>query len=156
MAKVTENAKGLIKTNIGVIEAGYKINKKHSVRAEAQALFVARDEKGEINDNGNWATFVIEYNVSPNWFFSVMDQYNYGNPDEDLQVHYVYASAGYIHDATRVTVGYGRQRAGFVLRGRCFVVFVSSIQWLDNVNYAQFLKLVKMKKLLFFLLRWEH
>ncbi len=127
VAKVTDKAHGLIKTNIGVVEAGYKINKKHSIRAELQALFIAPDEHGKINDNGNWATAVIEYNVSPSWFFSIMDQYNYGNPDEALQVHYFYASAGYIHEATRLTVGYGRQRAGlFCVGGVCRFVPASN------------------------------
>jgi hypothetical protein len=127
VAKVTENAKGLIRTNIAVLEAGYKINRKHSLRAELQGLWVAPKKDGGINDNGNWATFVIEYNVSPHWFFSIMDQYNYGNPDPALQVHYVYASAGYIYDATRVTIGYGRQRAGlFCVGGVCRFVPASN------------------------------
>lgn len=127
VAKVTEKAHGLIRTNIGVIEGQYKINRKHSVRAELQALFIAPDEHGEINDNGNWATAVIEYNISPSWFFGIMDQYNYGNPEEDLQVHYFYASAGYIHESTRLTVGYGRQRAGlFCVGGVCRFVPASN------------------------------
>jgi hypothetical protein len=127
VAKVAENAKGLVKTNIGVIEAGYKINRKHSLRGELQALFIADTKEGEINDQGNWVTAVIEYNVSPNWFFSIMDQYNYGNPVESRQVHYIYASAGYIYGATRVTAGYGRQRAGlFCVGGVCRFVPASN------------------------------
>lgn len=127
VAKVTGKTTGLINSNIGVLEGQYKISKKHSVRAELQAMFVSRDENGDIKDNGNWATAVIEYNVSPNWFFSIMDQYNYGNPEEALQVHYFYASAGYIHEATRVTVGYGRQRAGlFCVGGVCRFVPASN------------------------------
>ncbi|MDB3906544.1 DUF6029 family protein [Crocinitomicaceae bacterium] len=127
VAKVAENAKGVLSTNIGVIEAGYKINRKHSLRAELQALFIADNKDGEINDQGNWVTAVLEYNVSPNWFFSVMDQYNYGNPVESRQVHYIYASAGYIYGATRITAGYGRQRAGlFCVGGVCRFVPASN------------------------------
>jgi len=127
VAKVTEDAKGLIHTNVGVIEAGYKINKNHSVRAELQGLFIAPKKDGSINDKGNWMTAVIEYNISPSWFFSVMDQYNYGNPDEALQVHYFYASAGYIHESTRISMGYGRQRAGlFCVGGVCRFVPASN------------------------------
>jgi hypothetical protein len=132
VAKVTGNATGLIKTNIGVVEAGYVINKKHSLRAELQALFLNKVEdkySGErvTNDNGNWATILVEYNVSPNWFFSIMDQYNYGNPDEALRLHYFYGSFGYIKDATRITFGYGRQRAGlFCVGGVCRFVPASN------------------------------
>lgn len=132
VAKVTGNAHGLIKTNIGVIEAGYKINKKHSLRAELQGLFLNKvhdKTTGELiaNDNGDWATVLIEYNVSPNWFFSVMDQYNYGNPVDEMKLHYFYASCGYIREATRVTIGYGRQRAGlFCVGGVCRFVPASN------------------------------
>lgn len=127
VAKVTDNAKGLIHTNIGVAEVNYKISTKHSIRGELQALFVKPKEDGSINDNGNWATAVIEYNISPGWFFSIMDQYNYGNPSEDLRVHYIYGAVGYIHDATRITAGYGRQRAGlFCVGGVCRFVPASN------------------------------
>lgn len=127
VAKVTDNAKGLIYTHIGVIEAGFKLNKKHSLRAELQALFIEDDKYGNINDNGNWATVLLEYNVSPHWFFSVMDQYNYGNPDADKRVHYFYGSFGYIRDATRISIGYGRQRAGlFCVGGVCRFVPASN------------------------------
>lgn len=127
VAKVTGGAKGIIHTNVGVIEGRYKISRKHSIRWELQALFIADDKYGEINDQGNWATAVIEYNVSPHWFFSVMDQYNYGNPSEDLRVHYFYGTFGYIRGATRISAGYGRQRAGlFCVGGVCRFVPASN------------------------------
>lgn len=127
VAKVTGDAKGIIHTNIGVLEGTYKINKNHSIRAELQGLFIADDKDGEINDKGNWATILIEYNISPNWFFSVMDQYNYGNPSEDLRLHYFYGTFGYIQGATRISAGYGRQRAGlFCVGGVCRFVPASN------------------------------
>lgn len=143
VGKVTGDAKGIINTNIGVIDMGYKINKKHSIRAELQALLVTPDKYGKVNDKGDWATVLIEYNISPSLFFSVMDQWNlpndklndiYGSDtdagDDDLTktgLHFPYVSAGYIHEATRVTVGYGRQRAGlFCVGGVCRFVPASN------------------------------
>lgn len=127
VAKITGDASGIITSNIGVIEAGYKINKKNSMRLELQGLFVNKDDKGDINDKGDWATVLIEYNVSPHWFFSIMDQYNYGNPDDALKLHYAYGSLGYIKDATRITLGYGRQREGlFCVGGVCRYVPASN------------------------------
>ena len=127
VAKVTDNAKGIIHTHTGVIEMGFKFSKKHSLRTELQALFVEDDKDGNINDNGNWATILLEYNVSPHWFFSIMDQYNYGNPDVAKRVHYFYGSFGYIRDATRISLGYGRQRAGlFCVGGVCRFVPASN------------------------------
>lgn len=127
VAKVTGNASGIIRSNIGVIEAGYKINKKNSLRLEIQGLFLDKDKYGDINDKGNWATVLLEYNVSPHWFFSIMDQYNYGNPDDALKLHYAYGSFGYIRGATRITLGYGRQREGlFCVGGVCRYVPASN------------------------------
>lgn len=120
ISKVADDAKGIIESHIGVVEVNYKINKKHSVRAEFQGLFTNKDK-------GNWATAVIEYNVSPSWFFSVMDQYNYGNPNTDLKLHYLIGTFGYIKDASRFMVSYGRQRAGlFCVGGVCRFVPASN------------------------------
>jgi len=42
-------------------------------------------------------------------------------------LHYIYASTGYIKDATRITVGYGRQREGlFCVGGVCRFVPASN------------------------------
>jgi len=120
VSKVTDNAHGIITSNIGVAEIGWKINKKHNLRTELQALFTQKDK-------GNWATVVLEYTISPGWFFSVMDQYNYGNDNSNLRLHYLIGSVGWIKDATRLTVSYGRQRAGlFCVGGVCRFVPASN------------------------------
>jgi hypothetical protein len=120
VAKITNDAKGIIHSNIGVVEVGYKITKKHSIRAEFQGLFTNKDK-------GDWATTVIEYTIAPNFFFGVMDQYNYGNPNPDLQLHYLIGTFGYVREATRITLSYGRQRAGlFCVGGVCRFVPASN------------------------------
>ena len=44
----------------------------------------------------------------------------YGNIDETKRVNYPIITCGYIKDATRITVSYGRQRAGlFCVGGVC-------------------------------------
>ena len=113
VGKVTSDAHGIIRSHIGVMEIGYKISKKHNLRTELQALFTEQDK-------GNWATVLLEYTISPGWFFSVMDQYNYGNNNTDMRLHYMIGSVGWIKDATRLTFSYGRQRAGlFCVGGVC-------------------------------------
>ncbi len=120
VAKITNDAKGNINTNIVVAEMGYKFNSKHSLRTEFQVLFTEKDK-------GDWATAVIEYTIAPNLFVSIMDQYNYGNPNPDLQLHYVIGSFGYVREATRITLSYGRQRAGlFCVGGVCRFVPASN------------------------------
>lgn len=104
---------GYIRSHIGVIETQYKISRKHSVRMELQGLFSKQDR-------GNWGTLLIEYNISPHWFFAVLDQYNYGNPQESQQLHYLIGSAGYTFNASRIMMTYGRQKEGiFCVGGVC-------------------------------------
>lgn len=105
--------KGLIRAHIGVLDFTQKINRKHSLRYEVQHLSTDQHRR-------NWATAVIEYTYSPHWFVAVMDQYNYGNPIESQKLHYFYGSVGYIKGANRISLGYGRQRAGvFCIGGVC-------------------------------------
>ncbi|MBD3636170.1 MAG: hypothetical protein HUJ25_02420 [Crocinitomicaceae bacterium] len=118
---VSKGAKGIINAEIGVIDMQYKINRKHSLRWELQGLWTHKDKKtGKPQDKGHWATLLIEYNISPNFFFAVMDQWNYGNPVKSQQLHYVIGSAGYTFGASRIMLTYGRQREGiFCIGGVC-------------------------------------
>jgi len=105
-----------IYANVGIIDLTYKINKKHALRTELQGLFTKQDQQ-------DWATVLLEYTYSPHWFVAFMDQYNYGNKDSDKQIHYYYASMGYVKNANRIQIGYGRQRAGvFCVGGVCRTV----------------------------------
>jgi hypothetical protein len=135
VSKISGDAKGIIQSHIGVAELGWKINKKNNLRMEFQLLTTNKIDKmkedGTVyqvrNDKGNWATIVAEYTVSPHWFFAVMDQYNYGNNDPSLRLHYLIGTVGYLKDATRIAVNYGRQRAGlFCVGGVCRFVPASN------------------------------
>ncbi len=104
---------GIVKSHIGVIEATYKIKPKHAIRTELQGLFTEQDQ-------GDWATLLVEYTIAPHWFFALMDQYNYGNKDVDKRQHYYVGSFGYSKDTYRFLLSYGRQRAGiFCVGGVC-------------------------------------
>jgi hypothetical protein len=105
-----------VKADIFVVEAQYKINRKNSVRAEVQGLFTKQDV-------GDWGTFLVEYNISPKWFFAVMDQFNYGNSVPAGRLHYLIGSAGYLFGNSRVMATYGKQKAGiFCIGGVCRTV----------------------------------
>ena len=60
---------------------------------------------------------MLEFTISPKWFFSVQDQWNYGNEDSNLQLHYYLVSAGYTYNTSRVFLSYGRQREGILCVG---------------------------------------
>lgn len=105
--------KGTVYANIFIVEAQYKIKPKHSVRTELQLL------KTEQHD-GDWAMALIEYTISPHYFVAVQDMYNYGNDNEEKQIHYPVLSAGFNNGTTRFAANYGRQRAGiFCVGGVC-------------------------------------
>jgi len=110
----------MIYSNAFVFEGVYKFNRKNSLRFELQGLFTKQDR-------GNWTAVVLEYSISPHWFFSLIDQYNIGNPDESKRVHYLYGTVGYIRKTTRISLAYGRQREGiFCVGGVCRAVPASN------------------------------
>ena len=103
---------GTIYSNIAVIDLTYNIGKRHALRMELQGLF-----NKDSADQGNWALALLEYTWSPHLFVATTAQWNYGNKDEAQRLVYPSIFIGYIHNATRVTLGYGRQRAGILCVG---------------------------------------
>lgn len=117
---VTIDFKGIVYSNIHVLELNNRLGKNKSLRTELQALFTEQDK-------GDWATVLFEYSYSPHWFFSIMDQYNFGNPNPDQRVHYLFGTIGYIDGAHRLSVGYGKRREGiFCVGGVCRAVPASN------------------------------
>jgi len=102
-----------------ILDATYRINDKNSIRTEFQHLWVAQDSVPLITDvyNGSWAQLLVEYTIAPKFFITVLDQWNYGNEFEEKQSHYPTFNFAYIFGATRLSLGYGRQRAGLLCVG---------------------------------------
>lgn len=117
---VTNDFKGTVFADIHVLELNYKIKSKNTIRAEFQTMFTNQDKR-------DWATVLVEYTFSPHWSFSVLDQYNYGNEDEDRRVHYLYGTVTYTNGPSRIAVGYGKRREGiFCIGGVCRAVPASN------------------------------
>jgi hypothetical protein len=104
------NEYGTIYANIGIVDLTYNITKKYSIRGELQGLWTKQDK-------GNWTAGLLEFTISPEWFFSVQDQWNYGNAVASQQIHYFLVNAGYIYNTTRISLSYGRQREGILCVG---------------------------------------
>ena len=114
------NEYGTIYSNTGVADVTWLITKKISLRGEFQGLFTKQDK-------GNWVAGLLELTIAPQWFVSVMDQWNYGNPVSSQKLHYYLVSAGYIYNTTRIALSYGRQREGIIcIGGVCRYVPASS------------------------------
>lgn len=101
--------------HVVVADLTWKLNKKNSIRFEAE--WMGSDSKYETNIDdkraGDWIMGLIEYNLAPSWFVSVSDQYAYN----DGIGNYYNISVGYTKGATRLQVGYGKQREGIICIG---------------------------------------
>lgn len=87
-----------------------KINSKHALRLEAQHLY-------SKDDLGSWVYAMLEYSISPKWFISVGDQWNYGNVDPKYRLHYYNISAAFVIKTTRIALSYGKTKEGILCVG---------------------------------------
>ncbi|MDZ4745904.1 MAG: DUF6029 family protein [bacterium] len=114
----TEKKYGVISANLVVLELWLSVMRGHTLRSELQYMAVKHEPGVQFTtQNGSWIMGLLEYSVSPSWFFTVFDEYNYGNNDPSLQVHYPSASVAFVRDALRVQGGYGRVRGGLLCVG---------------------------------------
>ena len=99
-----------IYANIFVLEGEYKIKPKYTIKSELQHLKTQQHF-------GNWSMGLIEANLNQ-FFFAIQDLYNYGHPEK--AVHYYSFTAGFIKNAHRIELRYGKVRAGlFCVGGIC-------------------------------------
>ncbi|MBN9400678.1 MAG: hypothetical protein J0I17_10925 ['Candidatus Kapabacteria' thiocyanatum] len=117
-AAPTEKKYGLITADFAVLELWWQTARGQSLRTEFQYMKVTHEAGAQLAlQNGDWAMALFEYTVSPSWFFTVFDEYNFGNNDEALRVHYPNATVAYVKDALRLQAGYGRVRGGILCVG---------------------------------------
>ncbi len=110
---------GKVFQNVLIFDFQYIFENNHSIRTELQHSWSVQDSAliEPDNINGNWAHLLIEYTIAPNWYFTVYDQYNYGNDSEDRRIHYLNGSVAYLTGATRLQLGFGKQRGGIICVG---------------------------------------
>jgi len=113
---------GRVYAHIQAAEVLYRFTRKHSIRFEIQNLLSSQDKKITLEDkddqtNGNWAMGLAELTIAPAWYVSLYDQWNYGNDNPDLRVHYPNAAIAFVHNSLRMSIGFGRQRSGLLCVG---------------------------------------
>lgn len=116
----------IVETVIPYIDFLYKIDRKKSVRFEAQYMFIGDDTKaGAKQDYGDWAFALIEFNIAPNWTFTAADMYNV-NPGKNspkdsngdgLSLHYPRFDIFYTIKSSRFSLSYIKQVEGVVCTG---------------------------------------
>ena len=118
----------LIHNNILIADLAWKVNKKHSLRFEAEwmgsdSYYDASDLVRADRRAGDWIMGLVEWNIGTHWFVSASDQYAYN----DGIGNYYNLSVGYTHGATRLQLGYGKQREGLLcIGGVCRMVPASN------------------------------
>jgi hypothetical protein len=116
----------IVETFIPYADILYKINRKRSVRFEAQYMLIGDDIKaGAKQDYGDWLFGLVEVNLAPHWTFSVADMYNAtpgksspANENGDkLALHYPRVDVFYTTGPNRFSLSYIKQVEGVVCTG---------------------------------------
>ncbi|MFY8069585.1 MAG: DUF6029 family protein [Flavobacterium sp.] len=107
-----EDASHDVNTHIFYTELIYNLTKSRSIRIDAEHMWADADFK-------NWIGGSLEYNFNENFSLYSMDIVNYGNTkdSEEKNKHYLTLGGAYRNGATRIALGYGRQRGGLVCVG---------------------------------------
>ena len=103
---IVEGEGGMVHSDIFVVDAKYKFNRKLTLRGEVQYLSTEEDE-------GDWWYGLLELSFLPHWMFTVSDMYNSGETD----IHYYQGLVTFSTGSHRIQLGYGRTRAGYNCAG---------------------------------------
>lgn len=111
---IVEGHGGTINSHIAIAEGKYTMNKKLTLRGEAQYLHTKQDQ-------GDWWYGLLELSVLPHFMFTVSDMYNAKVPNTDetatSKQHFYMVSGCYTHGAHRLQLSYGKTRAGYNCTG---------------------------------------
>ncbi len=115
---VVEGHEGdLYHNHVVVGDLSWRVSKRHSLRFEAEWMgsdsYYDRAAGHDDRRAGDWVMGLVEWNIGSHWFVSVSDQYAYN----DGIGNYYNISAGYNMGATRLQLGYGKQREGLLCIG---------------------------------------
>jgi hypothetical protein len=98
--------KSTILQNIFVADLLYKYTPSFSTRLELQYLITHEDQK-------DWMAALLEVNFAPSWSIYVSDMWNHGS----TKLHYYNGGVSYTKSRTRLALGYGRFKDGYICSG---------------------------------------
>lgn len=93
-------------SNIVVADLLYKWTPQFSTRLELQYLATHEEKK-------DWMAALFEVNFAPHWSIFGSDMYNHGS----TKMHYYNAGVSYTKGRTRLALGYGRYKNGYICSG---------------------------------------
>ena len=98
--------KSTILQNVFVADLLYKFTPSFSTRMELQYLTTREDQK-------DWMAALLEVNFAPSWSIYVSDMFNHGM----TKLHYYNGGVSYTKSRTRLALGYGRFKDGYICSG---------------------------------------
>ena len=108
--EILQGHAGMMRGHLVASDLSYKITPKHALRLELQHLYTK-------DDCGSSLYAMLEYSISPSWFFSIGDDWNYGNPDPEHKTHYYNISCAYVWNTTRIALNFGKTQEGILCVG---------------------------------------
>lgn len=101
---------GMMRGHLVSSDLQWKVTPKHSLRLELQHLYTK-------DDKGSWIYGMLEYAISPKWFISIGDQYNYGNTNPEMRLHYFNIAGAFVWNTTRIALNFGKTQEGILCIG---------------------------------------
>ncbi len=101
---------GTMRGHLVAADLLWKVAPKHALRLELQHLYTKDDQGSAIYG-------LLEYSISPHWFFSVGDDWIYGNEDPTRRLHYYNVAAAYVWNTTRIALNFGKTQEGILCIG---------------------------------------
>lgn len=108
--EILQGHEGMMRGHLVASNLSYKITPKHALRLELQHMYTK-------DDIGSSLYAMLEYSISPNWFISIGDDWNYGNPEPDHKVHYYNIACAYVWNTTRIALNFGKTKEGILCVG---------------------------------------
>ena len=116
----------IVETITPYVDFLYRIDRKKSIRFEAQYMQVGKDDKDVRHDYGNWLFGLVEFSIAPHWTFTVSDMLNVApgkNSRQDLDdpgdtvTSYPRFDVFYNYKSSRFSLSYVKQVEGVVCSG---------------------------------------
>ena len=100
-------------SHIAVADLLYKFTTDFSARMELQYLHTKEYATVYSNEKGDWMAALLELNFAPSWSIWGSWMLNHGG----TKINYYNAGISYTKSRTRVSLGYGRNKAGYLCSG---------------------------------------
>lgn len=101
---------GMMRGHLVASDLQWKVTSKHSLRLELQHLYTRDDDGSSIYG-------MLEYAISPKWFISVGDEFNYGNHNPQQRLHYFNIAGAFVWNTTRIALNFGKTQEGILCIG---------------------------------------